>query len=132
MGKPTMDQVVEAYIKTRNMISELEDKISEMKVLQSRKEEYMLGLLAEVGGNSMQTDHGTVYTLVKESVTVADPDVFFQWVKDNDRFDCLERRAAKTAVLELMGDREENGRPNPPPAGLNYVAIRGIGVRKKS
>ena len=130
MNKPNIDQVTSAYIKTRNAIKELEDKISELKVFQARKEEYMLGLLAEAGATSMKSEHGTVYTLIKESVTVADAETFFTWVKENDRFDCLERRAAKTAVLEIMGEREDSGRPNPPPPGLSFTAIKSVGIRK--
>jgi len=130
--KPNLDQVTEAYIQTRNAIKELEDKISELKVYQARKEEYMMSLLTEAGATSIKTEHGTIYTLTKESITVSDAETFFNWVKENDRFDCLERRAAKTAVLEIMGDREDSGRPNPPPPGLSYVSIKGLGIRKAS
>ena len=130
MEKPTIDQVTAAYIKTRNDISELESKISELKVYQARKEEYLLNQLNELGVTSIKSAHGTIYTSIFESVTVGDPETFFNWVKENDAYECLERRAAKTAVLEIMGEREESGRPNPPPPGLSYTSIRKIGVRK--
>jgi len=132
MAKITMDMVIGAFIQTRTDIAELESRISEHKQLQSRREEYMMGLLTEAGVTSMASKHGTVYTTTAESVTVADAETFFDWVKETGNFDCLEKRAAKTAVLEIMGDKEDSGRPNPPPPGLNYVSIRKIGVRKPS
>ena len=83
-----------------------------------------------LGLDSVKSKHGTVYTTVFESVTVADAESFFEYVKQNDAYHLLEKRASKTEVLHIMGDREDSGRPNPPPPGLNYTAIRKLGVRK--
>ena len=128
--KITTDIVLEAYIKTRNEIKELEDKISELKAFQAKKEEWFLAKLDEDNATSFKTKHGTVYTVIKESVTVADQEVFFNWVKENDAWGFIEKRACKAEVLSAMGDREESGRPEPPPPGLNYTAIKSVGVRK--
>lgn len=128
--KITADTVIESYVETRNQIKELEEQISTLKGFQTKKEEWLLSQLVNMGAESIKSKHGTVYTIVAESVTVSEPDVFFEWVKENDRFDCLEKRAAKTAILQEMGDREDTGRPNPPPPGLSYIAIKKIGVRK--
>ena len=128
--KINADVVVEAYVRTRYMIKELEDKISEMKTFQAKKEEWLLAKLEEDGAKNIATKHGTVYATVFESVTVADAEEFLTWVKENDRFDCLEKRVAKNEVLHIMGDRGDSGRPNSPPPGVNYVAIRKVNIRK--
>ena len=128
--KITTDKVIENYIERRNSIKELEDRISELKALQQKCEQWLLTKLDEDGETSKKTAHGTVYVKVSESVTVADQDMFLNWVKENDAWECIEKRAAKTAILQIMGDREEGGRPNPTPPGLNYVAVRNVGIRK--
>ena len=128
--KITTDKVLEAYIQTRTKIKELEDQIAELKALQTKKEEWLLSKLDEEGETSKKTPHGTVYVKFSESVTVADKDVFFNWVKDNEAWNFMEVRSAKAEVLNAVGDREDNGRPNQPPPGINYAAIRNVGVRK--
>ena len=130
MSGITVDTVIEAYIRTRNEIKELEDQIAEKKIFQARKEEYLMAQMDSLGLDSVKSKHGTVYTSVFESVTVADAESFFEYVKQNDAFHLLEKRASKTEVLHIMGDRVDSGRPNPPPPGLNYTAIRKLGVRK--
>jgi len=43
----------------------------------------------------------------------------------------LTKAVRKESVLELMGEQSKDGsRPNPPPAGVNYVAVQTVGVRK--
>ena len=96
----------------------------------AKKEEWLLAKLEEDGAKNIATKHGTVYATVFESVTVADAEEFLTWVKENDRFDCLEKRVAKNEVLHIMGDSGDSGRPNSPPPGVNYVAIRKVIIRK--
>jgi hydroxymethylpyrimidine pyrophosphatase-like HAD family hydrolase len=44
----------------------------------------------------------------------------------------INKGVNKTSVLERMGEKDEknDSRPNPPPAGVKYSAIRTVGVRK--
>lgn len=43
----------------------------------------------------------------------------------------LTKAVRKESILELMGEPNKDGsRPNTPPAGVNYVAIQTVGVRK--
>ena len=126
MGSITLDKIVEAYTNSRNDIKALEDKISEIKVVQAKREEWMLGQLKAQGLQNARTSFGTVYKTLKESVTVGDADAFFEWVRENDKFEFLNKAANKTAVLELMGEK----RSETPPPGVNYSATRAVGVRK--
>ena len=45
----------------------------------------------------------------------------------------INKGVNKTSVLERMGDRDEkdDSRPNPPPAGVKYAAMKTVGVRSK-
>jgi hypothetical protein len=126
MATITLDRVVEAYTNSREDIRALEDKISEIKAVQAKREEWMLSQLEKDGLQNAKTQHGTVYKTLKESVTVGDADAFFEWVRENDKFEFLNKAANKTAVLELMGEK----RSETPPPGVNYSATRAVGVRK--
>lgn len=54
-----------------------------------------------------------------------------QLIQANMHLEYLTKAVRKEAILELMGDQGKDGsRPNTPPAGVNYVAIQCVGVRK--
>jgi hypothetical protein len=152
----TMDKVVESYINTRQEIAsiekEMEARITPLKEVQDRREQYMMGQLNEIGAQNVKTSHGTVYQARKESVRVSEWDIFIQWAILIPATMCIEAMIAakkdsseiarelphwikseffnkavnKTAVLEAMGaDRTEQ-----PPPGVDYTAIRTVQIRK--
>jgi len=53
-------------------------------------------------------------------------------IKSYMHLELITKGVAKTSVLEIMGDKDEktDSRPNPPPPGVKYTAIRTVGVRK--
>ena len=146
----TIDQVTEAYVKTRA-------EISELKELQNKRETYLLGQLQKLNLLNTKTEHGTVYQTVKESVTVADWDAVTDFVtapaadavisvvygaeaivadslvdsiksaiKSAMRLEFLNKAVNKTACLEQMGEK----RDQPTLPGVNYSAIRTVGIRR--
>lgn len=126
----TADDVVAAYTKTRDEIAakkkQLEEELKPLQALQETRENWLMGEIARTGLKNLPTKHGTAYITRAESVTVADWDAFFGYVLENEKFELLEHRAAKTGCLEIMGDE----RQHPLPPGLNYSAVQKIGVRK--
>jgi len=127
MSKINLDTVSDAYVKTRDEIAALNKQIDTLKELQAKRENYMLHQLEVLNLQNVKTPHGvTLFKTVKESVTIADWDAALQWVQENEAYEYLTKGFNKTAVLEFMGkDRE-----NPPPPGVNFVAVRSLGVRK--
>jgi len=68
---------------------------------------------------------------VGEAYTKIDADYALQLMKEAGGTEFLNRAANKTACLEVMGERVKGkGRPNPPPAGVSYVAFETVGVRR--
>jgi aspartate/methionine/tyrosine aminotransferase len=122
----TLDQVTAAYTASREEIRGLKAQIEKIEELQEKRANYLLQQLQKDGLQNVKTQHGTVYLSLKESVTVSDADSFFQWVRDNDKFEFLNKAANKTAVLEAMGDK----RNEQPPPGVNYSAVRVAQIRK--
>lgn len=126
----TIDQVVAAYVSTRDEIKELEkaleEKIKPLKELQERREQYLHQQLTDAGAQNIKTKFGTVYQTRKESVTVADWDAILEWITKSEAWEFLNKAVNKTAVLECMGDE----RQYPPPPGVNYTAIATVNIRK--
>ena len=126
MAGITIDQVTAAYVKSREEIRSLEAQIDKIKEVQGKRETYLLQTLEKDGLQNVKTEHGTVYKSLKESVTVADWDAVLGWVKENEAWEYLTIGVGKKAVLDLMGE----DRSTPPLPGVNYTAVRTVGIRK--
>lgn len=126
----TIDEVVQAYVETRTQIElktkELEEALKPLKELQEKREQYLNQQMHHLGVQNLKTPHGTAYFSTKESVTCGDWDTFLGYVQSSGQWNLLNHAVNKTAALEIMGEKREN----PPPAGVNYVAIKEVRIRK--
>jgi hypothetical protein len=125
-----LDEVVGKYIKLRDMKTQIkreyDAKVGKVEAAMDKIEAMILKFFDENGGiQSIRTTHGTPYVQLRESVTVADRDSFFDFIRANERWDMLESRANKTAVLQ---HKEEHEGELPP--GLNYRAERVINIKR--
>lgn len=154
------------FINGRDGKAEKEKEKVDIGLQQAKIEQWLLKMLSQVG-EGIRTEFGTVFKTRKESVSVADFDMFVEenmlkdaavkivdelfednmtpektaalevtilkLIKSHMHLELLNKAVNKTAILELMGDQnpKDHSRPNPPPAGVNYVAIQSVGVRKK-
>jgi hypothetical protein len=84
----------------------------------------LLNHLNAIGGNSLNTDAGTVYRTEKKSASLSDSTAFMDYVIANSAFDLLDRKANVTAVTEFV---KEN---NTPPPGVNFSSAYVVGVRR--
>ena len=120
------DVVTAAYVASREEIRGLEAQIDKIKEVQKKREDWLLNQMQTQGLQNMKTLHGTVYTSLKESVTVSDGEAFMNWVRETESWEFLNKAANKTAVLERMTEKREV----PPPPGVNYSAVRVAQIRK--
>jgi len=127
-GGIKVDDVVAKYVETRDLIAEktkkLQDEIADLKILQERREAWLIGKLDANGVESMRTVAGTCFIDWKDSATVADWDSFFDWVLACNAYEFLEQRVSKTAVKQRLDEGET------PPPGVNYTKIKGVKVRR--
>ena len=150
--------LTDLYINGRDGKAETEKKKANIALDQAKIEKWLLKMLKSVG-EGIRTEFGTVYKSRKESISVADFDMFVDNIMLQDaaeeiliymechgqpskeeivemihckmHLEYLNKAVNKSAILELMGDQAKDGsRPNAPPAGLNYVALECVGVRK--
>jgi hypothetical protein len=103
-------QLVKVYIKIRDKRSEIKKAYeAEDKVLKDKLtllENTMLASLNASGSESVRTEDGTFYRQEEITPNVADWGAFYDYIKANDAFDALERRAKKTFVVDYMEAHE--------------------------
>lgn len=123
-----IDELVEQMVKVRDKIKEADDAHkAKTKVARDYKEQLEAQLLAklnDVGGEAVKTAHGTVYRTTRRSATIADGDVFRQFVIANDAYDLVDWRANANAVDDFIKQEQT------PPPGVNFTTAYTVGVRR--
>jgi len=135
-GAVSTDVLVAKYVELRDRCTaakkRYEAEVAPMKELMVKLEDKLQEILDNIGANSLNTDHGTVFRTYKESATVGDWNALLDYIKENDQWSLLERRVSKTHVKELMEEARDGSYRNPPPPGVNLVRIAAVQVRRKS
>lgn len=124
----SIDSVVERYIKLRDKKAELEaahkKALEPLNTAMERCEAYLLNTLNGMGVESVKTAHGTAFTKVSTSASVADWPILLDFIKANELWPMLERRVSKTVVQEY---RDEH---NDLPPGINWTESRVLNIRR--
>ena len=119
---------VAQYVQMRDLIKVKETEFKELMAPYKKALEdlntVLLNHLNDIGGNSLNTDAGTVYRKEKKSAALADPAAFMDYVIANSAFDLIDRKANVTAVTAFV---KENGSP---PPGVNFSSYFDVGVRR--
>lgn len=101
-----MTQVTKAYTNIRAARNELrkeyEDKDKVLKENLTKLEALMLDHLDKNNVASVRTEAGTFYRQEEVTPQASDWNLVYEWIKDNDAWDLLERRLKKTFVKEYM------------------------------
>lgn len=125
-----LSDVVAKYIELRDkkaqLKAEYDMQIAPIEEKMSKIEGKLVEVLNQTGGKSISTPHGTVYTSVRSSASVADREAFFEYVKQNEEWALLESRASKTAVQEYRDLHQEL------PPGINWREERIVNIRRSS
>ncbi len=125
-----VDKLVKVYLKIR-------DKRKELQIEYDKKDEYLKDTLKEVetalldvcketGADSLRTEFGTVSRRVSKRYWTTDWNSMYEFVKDNDQLDLLEKRIAQGNMSTYL---EEN--PDKLPPGLNVDSKYAVTVRRK-
>jgi len=128
-GNVTLDKIAEVYQKIRDTRTakrhawEAEDKALDDQ--QAVLKAHMLGVLNQLGGNSVATPHGTIYKQEKIKPSAADWGAIWEWMKANNAPDLVERRLKTTFIKEFM---DEHGGALPP--GINVHREYEVVVRR--
>jgi hypothetical protein len=110
MEAPVVDidlgQVTKAHINIRDARTALrkqyEEADADLKKSQEKLESVMLDHLNRHGMDSVRTEAGTFYRQEEITPSAADWNALYDWIKDNDAWDALERRIKRTFVKEYQ------------------------------
>jgi hypothetical protein len=121
-----LNKVMKARLRLRDSRDELHRQYTEednkLKEKEERLDAAMLAFLNDTNQESARTTSGTVYKQEDIIPTGSDWERFYDWVKENDAFDALERRIKKGFVAEYM--RAHEGAPPPGVSVLRKYAVR--------
>ena len=124
-----VDATVALYLKARDAVKSIENRHKEELAGPKKVQEILTGRLIEhmnqTNTTQLKSAHGTCYTSVRYTASLADADAFMKHVISTQDFDLLDRRANSTAVQAYI---KKN---NIQPPGCNLSAHRTVGVRKK-
>lgn len=125
-----LSEAVEIYIKLRDkkaqIKSEMDAKLAPINEKMSKLEAKLLEAFTKTGMDSVKTEFGTAYTVVRTSVSVADRSVFMDYIRDNDEWDLLEVRPSKSGVEQYKSVH------NDIPPGVSTREERVVNVRRSS
>lgn len=123
------ERVVQAYLKLREMRSELkrafDAKDSVLTEQMDKLSGFLAQQLADTGATQLGTTHGTAYRQLKVKPSCGDWGSFWAWAAENHRFDMLEKRLSAKTVKEYFEETSEL------PPGVNIVQEYDIVVRKR-
>jgi len=100
------NQITKAFLAMREARAALKKEYDtadgELKGKQVRLEAVMLDHLNTTGTESVRTEAGTFFRQEKIRPSASDWQAFYDWIKENDAFDALERRVKATFISEHM------------------------------
>lgn len=127
-GHVAIDGLVERYLALRDKKAEYkaeyDAKVEAIEAAMTKVENYLLKLMQDLGVESIRTAVGTPYISRRSSASVSDWESFLGFVRENDNWEMLERRANKTVVQQW---REEH---NDLPPGLNWREERVVNIKR--
>lgn len=123
-----INDLVDQVVRLRDRLKEADDahkeKTKTARAYKDMLEAKLLEKLNSIGGESVKTEHGTVYRSTRRSATIADGDAFRGYVINNEAFDLVDWRANATAVDDFI--KSEGSAP----PGVNYSQTYTVGVRR--
>lgn len=124
-----LSDAVGLYIKLRDqkakMKAEYQDAVAPVQEKMDKLEAKLLEVFNNTGTDSIKTEFGTAYTSTRTSASVADRDVFMDYVKANEEWSLMEVRASATAIKQFQ---EASDGDLPP--GINITVERTVNIRR--
>ena len=125
-----LSEAVAIYIKMRDkkaqMKAEFDASVAPLNEKMEMLEAKLLDVFNKTGMDSVKTEFGTAYTTTRVTASVADREIFMNYVKANGEWSLLEVRAAKTAVEQFRSIHDDI------PPGISMREERVVNVRRSA
>jgi hypothetical protein len=123
-----VSELVAKYIELRDKKAEIKAeydlKVARIDEVMDKIETKFLQVFAETGMDSVRTEFGTAFASSRTSCTVADKEIFMDYVVKNQEWPLLEVKPSKKAVEEFKSATEEL------PPGINWSVERVVSIRR--
>lgn len=123
-----VDQVIAAYIKLRDTAEEIKERhkqeLAKVNDQMHKLEGWLHKSLQAQGLTNFKGAAGTAFLQTVSSATVADRETFFNYVRENQAWELLESRCAKTVVDDYL---ESHGEA---PPGIKHERTEVIRIRR--
>jgi hypothetical protein len=115
-----IEDAIEAYVNVRNELrlhmKTAKTKEDELKFFLEQVSMWLLNQADKLGVDQFKSaKYGTAYRKTSKTFRVGNWDDFISWVAETQNFQCLEKRVAKRAAMEIFATDGEV------PPGLNYI-----------
>lgn len=128
MATTTVDKVIKGYVMLRDKKNKMKkDQAEALRPITEKMtvlEGWLQRDLMARGVESEKTKEGTAFLSTVSSATVKDRDAFLAFVKENEMWDLLENRAAKSVVQDYLEDTNEVV------PGVNYQETKVVRIRR--
>lgn len=125
-----LSDAVAIYIKMRDkkaqMKADFDASVAPLNEKMEMLEAKLLDVFNKTGMDSVKTEFGTAYTTTRVTASVADREIFMNYVKTNGEWSLLEVRAAKTAVEQFRSIHDDI------PPGISMREERVVNVRRSA
>jgi hypothetical protein len=128
---PALDigRVTAAHINIRDARHELKKQFdeadSDLKKAQQKLEAVMLDHLNKHGMDAVRTEAGTFYAQEEMTPSASDWNALYEWIKEHDAWEALERRIKRTFIKEYS-EAHNGGLP----PGVSVFRERIVRVRR--
>ena len=123
------NQLVKVYIKIRDakerMVKQHEEELAVLEQQLDTVEQELLAICKATGQDGGKTESGSFTRTVKTRYWTSDWDSMYQFIKDHDAPELLERRIHQGNFKEFLQDN-----PDKMPQGMNVDARYSITVRR--
>lgn len=135
VNQGALDEPVRTLLRLKDYIdARKKAHIAELAPLREARDKLEANLLASltkiVGDEptgKIGTFYGTIFKTTKATAALRDPEAFMDYVRENNAYDLLDRKANVTAVRTYI---EEHAGEQPP--GVNYTATLKLGLHRKA
>lgn len=123
-----ISELVQKYVEVRDKKAQMEAehkaKIAKVEEVLDKIEAALLKTFETTGMDSVRTEFGTAYTSSRSTASIADPDAFMSFCKENNAWHMLQKRVAQSAVEQYKDEHEVL------PPGIDWRVERTINVRR--
>lgn len=123
-----LGRLVEDYVKVRDLKADIEakhkERVSKYNEVLMAIEAKILQFLQDHNLDTVKTGAGTAYTRTVKSASIADGELFRNYVIMNQKYELVDWKANANAVQDYV-----TAEGNLPP-GVNFSSMQKIGVRR--